>query len=715
MISHTLTTRAAIPRLLRHAACLLAALLTFHAIAQSPPPAQQPDATRDLKPVRPPETAEPGTTAVPNSYALIIGIAHYANLPASAELKYPDRDAQSIYTTLISQQGGDFPAEHVRMLTDAQATRSNILHELETWLPSVTHPDDRVLIYFAGHGFIARGKAYLAPYDVNLSQVATTGIPMDELGTDIGTKIQGKWKVLLTDACHSGAITPETNPALLNQSLLGLHQSIFSLTASRDREPSYESADWGGGHGIFTYYVVHGLEGAADTNGDGVVTADELAEYVHTNVREATGTRQNPTSERGSFDAGMVLAYDPAHTTTAKLPGLQYGTLVVQTNMDNTELWVDGKDMGIVSKAAALRLPGLAPGSHTIKGVHLGYQPDGPREEIIYPGQETTVNLRILIARVRSQAATDDLDRGIDFYKKGMEANYRKAAASFEQAVALDPTYSQAYLYLGRVENALFEDEKAAAAFEKAIAIDPDYEEARVSYGAALLDTGALDDAVRQLNAALQRKPDDGTALYLLSQAYARKGDYTDGKTTAERAVRATPANGEAHFWLAECERHLNEAAPAEAEYTRYLQLSSFDSGVGGNLNYYVAGFLLGAGKKRHAAQQDIWREQRGQANLGICDTEWMQKRYDRAIPFCQEALHYLPADLWANYRLGVIYIEQANAGAQSTAAQQSPETLLAEARTHFSNVIAANPDTEEAGRARQYISRIDTALAASR
>ena len=53
---------------------------------------------------------------------------------------------------------------------------------------------------------------------------------------------------------------------------------MFSLTASRDRERSFESKDWGGGHGIFTYYVVKGLEGEADESGDGIVTADELAE-----------------------------------------------------------------------------------------------------------------------------------------------------------------------------------------------------------------------------------------------------------------------------------------------------------------------------------------------------------------------------------------------------------------------------------------------------
>src|SRR6185437_10424210 len=156
-----------------------------------------------------------------------------------------------------------------------------ILHELQSWLPSVTAPNDRVLIYFAGHGFISGGKGYLAPYDVDLHNLAGTAIPMETLGNLIGTRIQGKWKVLLTDACHSGAITPETDPTQLNHLLLDLHQSIFSLTASRDREQSFESPDWGGGHGIFTYFVVRGLGGEADSNGDGVISADELAEYVH--------------------------------------------------------------------------------------------------------------------------------------------------------------------------------------------------------------------------------------------------------------------------------------------------------------------------------------------------------------------------------------------------------------------------------------------------
>jgi tetratricopeptide (TPR) repeat protein len=705
----------------------LAAILTLATPAlwsgQDPSPnapgQNQDDRSRDLKPVRPDGQ---GTTVpaggVTQSYALVIGIAHYQNLPESSQLRYPDRDAESVYSTLISQQGGQFPANHVHMLTGPQATRANVLHELEEWLPTVTAPQDRVLVYFAGHGFISAGKAYLAPFDVDLKRIADSAISMDLLGSLIGTRIHGNWKVLITDACHSGAITPESNPTELNQSLLSVHQSVFSLTASRDREQSFESLDWGGGHGIFTYYVVRGLAGEADANSDGIVTADELAEYVHTNVRTATQGRQNPTSERGSFDSNMVLAYDPEHAKApATVASLQYGTLVVQTNMDNTEMWLDGKQVGVVTKTGALRLPGLTPGSHTIKGVHMGYEPDGPREEMVYPGQETTVSLRILIPRQRNRTAVDLLDQGVDLYKKGSEANYRKAAEKLSAAVTLDPTYSQAYMYLGRVENALFEDDKATEAFKKAITIDPDYEEARASYAAALLDQGGLDEAVRQLSAALERKPDDGTALYLLSQAYAREGDYSAGKSAALRAVKAAPANGEAHFWLAECLRHLNLAGDGEAEYQQYLRLTNFNSGAAGQVSYYLAGFVLGMGKRRRAAEQDIWREQQAQANLGICDCEWLQKRDDAAVPYCLKALSLLPSDLWANYRLGLIYVEQANAKTQSQGSGQSKDvkdivSLLNEAKVRFSNVIAANPDTDEATRARQYLTRIDSALA---
>ena len=675
------------------------------AATQQQPQPDQPDQNRDLK-FKKEGAAPQGTTTVqiPRSYALVVGISHYKNLPKEAQLQYPNVDAESMYTVLISPEGGQFPAENVHKLIDDQATVANIRHELETWLPSVTKPDDRVLIYFAGHGFVSAGQAYIAPYDIDLNNIPGTAYRMDTLGHDVGSNINGKWKVLITDSCHSGAITPEADRSTVNKTLLDLDKSLFSITASRDREQSFESANWGGGHGVFTYYVVKGLEGEADTDGDGVVSADELAEYVHTNVRQATNAAQNPTSERGSFDPNMVLAYNPTHITAAKLPPPKYGSLVIESNMDNVEVFVDGQSAGVVNKAAALRLPGIEPGAHTIKAVHMGYEPDGPREEEVYPGQDTTVSVRILIARNRNKAAVDHFDHGIELYNKGSADNYRKAAAEFEQALGVDPKYSQAALYAGRVYNALYEDQKSLEFFREAISVDPDYMEARASYAGALIDSGDMDEAIRQLNVVTQRDPQRGMGWYLLSVAFAHKGDYDDAVRAGRQAIGITPNNGEAHLWLAESLRNQGGYAEAETQYKSYLALSNFDSGFGGQLNYYVIGSLFGAGSKKRAAQTDIWKEQHGQANTGLCDCEYLQKHFDSAIPFCQTALTFTPGDLYTNYRLGLLYSQKYN--------QSGGVALLAAARKHFESVIQVNPDANEADRSRKYVKNIDDVLA---
>jgi len=697
---------------------LISALLLLIPVgvtAQAPAPATQPPVAdsnqRDLVIAKDKASDQGAATApvrIPRSYALVVGISHYKNLPAKAQLQYPDRDAADIYSTLISASAGQFPAENVHKLINEQATLANLNRELEDWLPKVTGPDDRVVIYFAGHGFISGGKAYIAPYDIDPSNIAATAFPMEELGKLIGSRIHGKWKVLLTDACHSGAITPEDDTAQVNKSLLDLNTSIFSLTASRDREQSFESSQWGGGHGIFTYYVIRGLEGEADTSGDGIVTADELAEYVHQNVRLATHTRQNPTSERGSFDPNMVLAYNPG--TSAKCSGpncagtLRYGNFVIDANMDDTEVWLDGKSLGVFKKGVPQRFPGITPGPHTIRGAHEGYAPDGPREEQIYPGQDTTVSIRILIARQRNHAAVEVFNQGLERYNKGFEANYKLAAADFEKALSIDPQYSQAALYLGRAKHALYQDDDAIKALKQAIEIDPEYLEARLSYAAVLLDTGDLDEAIRQLDSVTKRDTSNGMAWYLQSQAYVRKGSYSQAVDSGEQAVKYTPANAEAHLWLGEALRKKQQCAEARTQYETYLSLSNFNSALAGKLNYYLLGSLIGMGSKKRATQQDIWRELRAQAFVGICDCEWMQKNYDTAATNCQKALTLTPTDLFANYRLGLVMAEQYN--------QVGGIALLQDARKYFDTVISINPQTDEAARSRKYVANIDSVLA---
>ena len=675
---------------------------------------QAPDAQeRDLKFVSAEEVEQAAKTAgfaVPRSYALVVGIADYESLPREKWLRYSERDADAIYNILISPEGGNFRAQNVHRLTGKNATLSNLRRELEEWLPSVAEPQDRVLIYFAGHGFVHDGRAYLAPHDVSADDIAGTGYAMDDLGKVIGSSIKANNKVLLTDSCHSGAITPqqeEVNNQLLNRSLMNLDTSLFSLTASRDRESSFESPDWGGGHGIFTYYVVKGLEGEADENADGIVTADELAEYARANVRQATEARQTPTSDRGSFDSNMPIAYVPevlvSRTSTSKEE--KFGALIFETNRDGVEIFVDGKSAGVVDKAKPLRLPGLRPGPHTIKGVKQGYEPDGPREEIVYPGQEKTVSIKILYARRRNSAAVEKLDKGIEFYNKGFAKNYRKASALFREALALDANYSTAALYLGRSESALFEYDRAAAAYQKALDIDPDYLEARAGYGGMLLDVGDFDEAIRQLAPVVQRDPEHQLSQAMLSQAYRMKDMFPQSIEAARIAIRLNPQHAEPYLFLADSLRLTGSPGEAEFYYERYLELSDFESSTSGKVfNYWVRGFLIGGGKKRRAGQKDIWNDLRSLAYFGLGDCARLLKKPDPAITNYQRALSFDEDDPQVHWALGLAFTTKAEL-------EQSAEPL-AQAKLHFENVIRLNEHLEEAEKSRKYIAKIDTALA---
>jgi tetratricopeptide (TPR) repeat protein len=675
-----------------HPAVLALALSCLAAFAQPP---QQ----RDLR-IEKLDTAPsaPKGVQIPRSYAVIVGVSSYRNLPADKQLRYAERDAQAIFTALISPEGGNFRVENVHMLTNEKATLAALRNEIGTWLAGVARENDRVLIYFAGHGFMYQGKAYLAPHDFDMNRIAATGYPMDELGSVIGGRIKAKSKILLTDACHSGAISPEDTESI-NRTLGDLNTSLFSLTASRAREQSFESPDLKGGHGVFTYYVVEGMGGEADTSGDGVVTADELAEYVHTQVRTFTGNKQNPTSDKANYDPNMFLAWVPSKAKPALAAAPRFGTMVIESNMDGVEVFVDGKTIGVLEKGKGTTVPGLTPGDHTVQGVKMGYEPDGPRQETVYPGQESTVRIRILIPRRHNKAALDLLQQGLREYHKGNEQDYRKAAATFESALQADPAYSQAAFYLGLTYSALFDYDKAARAYQRAIRLDPDYLEAHADYGGMLLDTGDVDEAIRQLNTVLQRAPDHAVALTLIAQAYRFKELYPQSIEAARKAIRINPRTAEPHLWLADSLRLGGNFSDARPEYGEYLKLSDFDSKLAGQLNYYVLGSLFGFGRRKRVAERDIWNDFHNMAWFGLCECERKGANLDAAIADCQKALTYDSKDPFAHYTLGLAFMTKANN--TGSVAELDP------ALQHFQQVLEINPDMAEAAIARKNIANI--------
>ena len=156
-------------------------LAAISALAAQTPPGQPPPLQgRDLKlEARPTPPPKPGQVTVPRGFGLIIGVGKYANLNPDLHLQYSEADAESIHDVLISKEGGNFAPEDVRKFVGKEATLENIRRAIEEWLPSVARENDRVVIFFAGHGFLDEegARVLLLRMTCNLTVLRRPPIP----------------------------------------------------------------------------------------------------------------------------------------------------------------------------------------------------------------------------------------------------------------------------------------------------------------------------------------------------------------------------------------------------------------------------------------------------------------------------------------------------------------------------------------------------------
>jgi hypothetical protein len=233
-----------------------------------------------------------------NAHAVIIGINQYQdkNIP---DLNFARADAEAIYNVLSDPELGRISPENIFLLLDDDATQRKIRSAIGTKIPRHAAENDVVYIYFAGHGapvIDPRSGAkdgmekYLVPVDAELEDLRATGISMEEIKKFFGW-IEAKQVIFFIDSCYSGGAggrtfqNPEykTRAALTDEFLDNLaSEGRVVISACNVNEVSLEISNMN--HGLFTHYLIEGLQGKGDKDRDGLVTIDELYEYVYDNV-----------------------------------------------------------------------------------------------------------------------------------------------------------------------------------------------------------------------------------------------------------------------------------------------------------------------------------------------------------------------------------------------------------------------------------------------
>lgn len=232
------------------------------------------------------------------SRALVIGINKYEN---ASPLQYAVNDAQEISETLVSELG--FDKNNIICLTDEKATKANILKSYFRFSKDDVEIDDRLFVFFAGHGHTIQGVrgevGFLVPYDANMEDYSTF-IRWDEL-TKNAELIRAKHILFVMDACYGGLAVHRDLKSGSSRFLRDMYQRLSRqvITAGKANEAV---ADAGGplpNHSIFTGHFIEGVRGKAK-NEHGVITASGIMAYVYSKVSNDINSKQTP--HYGQFD-----------------------------------------------------------------------------------------------------------------------------------------------------------------------------------------------------------------------------------------------------------------------------------------------------------------------------------------------------------------------------------------------------------------------------
>jgi len=285
---------------------------------------------RDLDPIPDPAGTrpQPGGRRMPASagfrddaHAVVIGINRYVD-PRIPDLRYATADAKAFHDVLTDPALGRFRPENVTLLLDDDATERRIRSAIGTELPRRASADHTVCIFFAGHGapvMNARTRSsdglekYLLPHDALADDLRSSAIPMDDVQKFFDW-IDTSQVIFFIDSCYSGVAGGRT----FGSSDYGMRATVTDefldqlggegrlvVTACATNEVALEKAELG--HGLFTYYLIEGLKGGADAGQDGLVTLDELYEYVYRNVeRQARELGGSMSPLRKGFVKGSV-------------------------------------------------------------------------------------------------------------------------------------------------------------------------------------------------------------------------------------------------------------------------------------------------------------------------------------------------------------------------------------------------------------------------
>lgn len=247
-----------------------------------------------------------------NTVAVVIGLSSYESLPDPAELDFARSDAAVVHKAF--KEKANFT--HTFLLTDGEATKETIRTLLRTEVAQLVGPNDTFVLYFVGHGVGSDlDEPALLVFDSTVTEAQSTGLELQAFAEDLQLWTQAGQTIIITDAIHKNQLDGIYFFGPAANQWPPLRSGTMIISSSQADSPAKD--------GGFGTVFADAIGGAADANGDSMVTAEELMMYLE---RRITPIGQIPIAA-GKWEKGTVIssgvenegATDPA-TTNAPIP-----------------------------------------------------------------------------------------------------------------------------------------------------------------------------------------------------------------------------------------------------------------------------------------------------------------------------------------------------------------------------------------------------------
>lgn len=228
-------------------------------------------------------------------YLVSVGISTYDDASIRA-LTYAEDDARAIADFYRTNPTSPVKPENITTLYGKQATSKGIRKAISE-LAKKAKDFDTVIFYYAGHGDVGKHpnkgtEYYLIPVDAEKDDLFSTAIEMSELQR-LWSAVVTKRKIFIADACNSGGFTDLRGD--VDGFERGMGEGTIVMTASSRGQKALEAPELK--HGLFTYYLLQGLNGQAAENGEKRISVSELKKYLDKEVGDKAkelGSVQTP-------------------------------------------------------------------------------------------------------------------------------------------------------------------------------------------------------------------------------------------------------------------------------------------------------------------------------------------------------------------------------------------------------------------------------------